>query len=47
MQEQTHVSKLKDFCLNSANKLAKERWIYVNGNSKVLKFRQKIYHFRL
>ena len=32
------LTKLKDFCLKSMDKLAKERWMYVNDNSKALRF---------
>ena len=37
MQEQTQVDKIKDLRLSSTEKLAKERWMYVNSNSKTLK----------
>ena len=32
------LTKLKNFCLKSMDKLAKERWMYVNDNSKALRF---------
>ena len=38
MQEQTQYS---------TDKIAKERWMYVNSNSKALKFQRKKYRFRL
>ena len=38
MKEKTQLAKVKDFCLNSRDKLTKERWMYLNTNSKTIKF---------
>ena len=35
------LTKLKDLCLKSTEKLAGERWMYVNSNSKTLKFQRR------
>ena len=35
------LAKLKDFRLNGSEKLAKERWMYVNSNWKTLKFQRR------
>ena len=37
-QNKLKLTKLKDLCLNSTDKLAKEWWKYVNSNSKALTF---------